>query len=116
MLPDGNIKGNLVGPVTVIQLGGVDSDGTTRLFEDDSLLALNSTYLFVTRVAVLAEPDEFDSASASEAAPPPAGGVLGLVAPGYDHELVESDAERQQLEDRFVSAYQNEIDPFAENQ
>ncbi len=42
--------------------------------------------------------------------------IVDLIAPGYDHELVDDAAEHQALQARYADAYQNEVDPFTEIQ
>ncbi len=101
VLPAGDIKGDLVAPVTVIQFGGIDTDGTLMLLEDDTLMSVGSTYLLIA------------SASAASVESEKAGGqgIYFLVAPGFDHPVANSAAARQQLQSRYSDAYANEVDP-----
>lgn len=101
VLPIGNIKGHLAAPVTVLQLGGIDTDGTLVLLEEDALMAVGSTYLLITE----ASPANVESEKAGGQ------GVHFLVAPGFDHPVANSGAARQQLQGRFGDAYANEVDP-----
>lgn len=104
--PESNIKGQLTAPVTVIQLGGIDTDGTVRLMEGDSLLSVGFSYLLVTR-AIQDLPETYVSRAEGPS-------IYALIAPGYDHDRIDSTAERTQLESRFEAARQNEADPYLE--
>lgn len=101
VLPTGDIKGHLVGPVTVLQLGGIDTDGTLMLLEDDSLMSVGATYLLITETSDV----NIDSEHAGGQ------GVYSLVAPGYDHPVAATESARQQLQSRYGDAYANEVDP-----
>lgn len=37
-----------------------------------------------------------------------------LIAPGFDHYVVTSEAQQQELTVRFTAAFVNQVDPFAE--
>ncbi len=115
VVPDGNVKGYLTVPVIVIQMGGIHTDGTTHLFDGDSLLAVGSSYLFVTR-GVLGQPEEYVPASSASAQPIHEHEIYALIAPGHDHHLVTSTAGRHALQTRFGEAYANQVDPWSEMQ
>lgn len=101
VLPVGDIKGNLLAPVTVIQFGGIDTDATLMLLEEDSLMSVGSTYLLIASASPYNEESEKAGGQ----------GVYFLVAPGFDHPVADSEAARQQLQSRYSDAYANEVDP-----
>lgn len=100
VLPLSSIKGELLAPITVIQTGGIDVDGTVVLLEGDSLMVVGATYLLVTQ-----------SFLEDGAVPSDAELVHYLVAPGFDHPAAATEAEVQALTSRFAAAYEQELDP-----
>ncbi len=85
-----NIKGSLIGAVTVNQQGGNDS-GSLILVEGDSLLEVGRTYLFATRVN---QEQKWNT-----------------LVPVYGDIRVDNDVKKNDLIDRFTRAYKEEI-PF----
>lgn len=101
VLPVSDIKGDLPGPITVMQLGGIQEDGTLMLMEGDSVLSVGGTYLLLTRSP---------RAESGEVVPDPPAHYL--IAPGYDHLRASTPAQVEELTTRFATAYAQEIDPI----
>lgn len=86
------VKGDPGHEVVLIQQAGYDQEGKLMLFEDDSLLDRGETYLFVTHKSR----DGYT-----------------LMAPGFDHYRVTSDASLNALTERFEAAKASQVDPWS---
>ncbi len=92
-----NVKGDAEGTVTVSQTGGYDEEeGREVLVEGDSLVQLGKKYLFVT------------SYNSEE-------GWYAVVAQPFGDVLVEGEARRRDVEERFEQAQEEQIpyDPIS---
>jgi hypothetical protein len=88
-----NVKGGVEGTVTVSQTGGYDEEeGREVRVEGDSLLQLGKKYLFVTSY----NPEE---------------GWYAVVAQPFGDVLVEGEARRSDVEERFEQADEEQIPP-----
>lgn len=85
-----SIKGNLTGTITVNQQGGKE-DNELILFENDKMLEVGKTYLFITR---LNKEEDWHT-----------------LVPCYGDILVTGEAQKESLMDRFTRASSAEI-PF----
>jgi len=89
-----NIKGKLEGTIIVNQQGGRDEDGQLYLFDNDKMLELGKTYLFITRHH---KEENWHT-----------------LVPRFGDILIEDNAQKISLIDRFVDAHKAEI-PFTFN-
>lgn len=128
-----DIKGDLStrtgteGEYTMLQAGGIGPAGSEEYFDEDGALQVGATYLLITELGIktldpktpcglgpcFAAPAEY----CREPVDPFCSFLLGhpltlyLIAPGYDHNLVDDATEQAALVVRYTSAYQNEIVP-----
>jgi hypothetical protein len=88
-----NVKGDVEGTVTVSQTGGYDEEeGREVRVEGDSLLQPGKKYLFATSY----NPEE---------------GWYAVVAQPFGDVLVEGEARRRDVEERFEQAEEEQISP-----
>jgi len=89
-----NIKGKLDGTITVNQQGGIEQ-GKLYLFENDKMLEVGKTYLFITRYS---KEENWHT-----------------LVPSYGDILIQDEMQKKSLMDRFINAHRTQI-PFTSNQ